>query len=199
MESCKPCPTPCKPHTQLLKDEGVPLPDPKLFRSLVGALQYLTFTRPDIAFVVNYACQFMATPTDEHFQLVKRILRYLQGTMSYGLTYSDAEHMRITTFSDADWAFDINTRRSTTGYVVFLGQNPISWQSKKQGGVSRSSTEAEYKALVNTAADIAWVRLILNDLKVYLPDPPLLYCDNISTLALCSNPVFDRRIFMQLS
>lgn len=77
MKSCKPCPTPYKPHTQLLKDEGTPMTDSTLSRSLVGALQYLTFTRPDIAFAMNYACQFMSNPTDARFHLVKRIFKYL--------------------------------------------------------------------------------------------------------------------------
>ena len=136
LESCKPCSTPCKPHTQLLKDEGTPLTDPTTFRSLVGALQYLTFTRPDIAYVVNYACQFMAHPTNVHLSLVKRILRYLQGTVNCGLTYSASSQLHLTAFNDANWASNINTWRSTTGYVVFLGLNPISCQSKKQRAVS---------------------------------------------------------------
>ncbi|XP_068309937.1 uncharacterized mitochondrial protein AtMg00810-like [Pyrus communis] len=102
LESCKPCSTPCKPHTQLLKDKGTPLPAPTMFRSLVGALQYLTFTRPDIAYVVNYACQFMPTPTDVHFSLVKRILRYLHGTAACGLNYSASSQLHLTAFSDAD-------------------------------------------------------------------------------------------------
>lgn len=190
MESCKSCPTPCKPHTQLLKDEGTPLIDPKMFRSLVETLQYLTFTRPDIAFVVNYACQFMATPTDAHYYLMKRILRYLQGTTKCDLTYSASTKLELSAFSDADWASDVNTRRSTTRYVVFLGNNPVSWQLKKQGGVSRNSTEAEYKALANAVVDVAWIRLILKDLKMFLPLPHLLHCDNISCIALCLILVF---------
>ncbi|KAM1392939.1 hypothetical protein PS1_029222 [Malus domestica] len=143
---------------------------------------------------MNYACQFMSTPTDIHFHLVKRILRYLQGTLECGLTYSSTHTLDLFAFSDADWASDINTRRSTTGYVVLLGHNPVSWQSKKQVSVSRSSTEVEYKALANAAADVAWIRLILKDLQVVLPSPPVLHCDNISALALCSNPVFHSQI-----
>ncbi|KAB2605030.1 hypothetical protein D8674_004747 [Pyrus ussuriensis x Pyrus communis] len=150
--------------------------------------------RPDIAYAVNYACQFMTTPTEEHFCLIKRILRYLKGTLQCGLTYSAQGKMELLAYSDADWAADINTRRSTTGYIVFMGSNPVSWQSKKQGSVSRSSTEAEYKALANAAADVAWVRSVLRDLHVFLPSAPLLHCDNLSTLALCSNPVFHTRI-----
>ncbi|KAM1634551.1 hypothetical protein TB2_012364 [Malus domestica] len=114
--------------------------------------------------------------------------------MDCGLTFSDADSMELTAFSDADWASDVNTRGSKTGFMVFLGPNLISWQSKKQGSVSRSSTKAEYKALANAAADVAWIRLLLKDLHVYLPTPPLLHYDNVSTLALCSNPVFHTRI-----
>ncbi|VVA28366.1 PREDICTED: Retrovirus-related Pol poly from transposon, partial [Prunus dulcis] len=133
MSSCKPCPTPLKPHTQILLTDGIPLKDPKQYRSIVGALQYLTFTRPDIAYSVNTVCQFINNPTEHHFFLVKRILRYLQGTLSHGFTYSSLGPLLLSAYSDSDWADDINTRRSTTGFVVYLGSNPVSWQSKKQG------------------------------------------------------------------
>ncbi|XP_050141134.1 uncharacterized mitochondrial protein AtMg00810-like [Malus sylvestris] len=194
MEHCKPTSTPSKPHTQLLESEGIPMTDPTLYRSLVGALQYLTFSRPDIAYAVNMVCQFMQSPTDSHFHLVKRILRYLQGTLTCGLNYTKNEDISIAAYSDSDWATDINTRRSITGYVVYLGSNPISWQSKKQSTVSRSSTEAEYKAIAHCAADVCWIRSVLRDLHQCLPSPPSLYCDNLSALALCSNPVFHSKI-----
>ncbi|KAI5325748.1 hypothetical protein L3X38_034822 [Prunus dulcis] len=163
MESCRSCPTPSKHHTQVLPTDGEPLKEPSIYRSIVGALQYLTFTRPDLAYSVNTVCQFMNNPTEVHFQLVKRILRYIQGTLHYG-------------------------------FVVFLGSNPISWQSKKQRSVSRSSTEAEYRALANASAEVDWIRQILADLHVFLSEPPLLFCDNMSALALSSNPVFHSRI-----
>ncbi|XP_021819565.1 uncharacterized protein LOC110761405 [Prunus avium] len=193
MSSCKACSTPCKPHSQILTTDGEPLKDPTLFRSLVGALQYLTFTRPDIAYAVNTVCQYMTNPTDSHFYLVKRILRYIQGTLQYGITFCSGP-MQLTAYSDADWAGDPSTRRSTTGFIVFLGHNPVSWQSKKQGTVARSSTEAEYRALANTAADIGWIRQVLADLHEFLPEPPLMHCDNLSALALSSNPVYHSRI-----
>ncbi|XP_034223823.1 MDIS1-interacting receptor like kinase 2-like [Prunus dulcis] len=113
--------------------------------------------------------------------------------MEYGVTFSPGD-MHLHAYSNADWAGDPSTRRSTTGFVVFIGSNLVSWQSKKQGSVSRSSTEAEYRALANTAADIAWVRQVLADLHEYLPEPPLLFCDNLSALALSSNPVQHSRI-----
>ncbi|KAI5318095.1 hypothetical protein L3X38_037803 [Prunus dulcis] len=193
MDTCKPCSTPSKPHHQVLKDEGTPLPNPTLFRSIVGALQYLTFTRPDIAFAVNTVCQFMHSPTDVHLSLVKRIIRYLQGTLQFGVTFSLGS-MVLSGYCDADWAGDPNTCRSTTGYVVFLGSNPISWSSKKQASVSRSSTEAEYRALAHCAADISWIRQVLCDLHMIVPEAPLLHSDNLSALALSANPIFHSRI-----
>ncbi|XP_018505047.2 uncharacterized mitochondrial protein AtMg00810-like [Pyrus x bretschneideri] len=194
MDDCKPCSTPCKPHNQVLSTEGILLSDPTLYRSLVGALQYLTFTRPDIAFAVNTVCQYMNAPTDIHLAMVKRILRFLQGTLQCGLTYISGGPLTVTAYSDSDWTADLNTRISITGYVVYLGQNPVSWQSKKQSSISRSSTEAEYRALAHTTADIAWIRLILKDLHVFVPSSPVLYCDNQSAIALSLNPVQHSRI-----
>ncbi|CAN6679930.1 unnamed protein product [Malus baccata var. baccata] len=156
LKSCKPTTTPYNPHNLMLVTEGKPLVDPSIYRSIVGSLQYLTFTRPDIAFAVNSVCQFMTSPTDDHLTPVKRILRYLQGTIQAGICYSAIAAVSLNAFSDADWTADLNTTRSVTCYVVFLGNNLISWQSKKQNSVSRSSTEAEYKALAHTVVDITW-------------------------------------------
>ncbi|KAM0964503.1 hypothetical protein ACFX2C_020548 [Malus domestica] len=161
METCKPTSTPSKPHAQLLEQEGAPLSDPSHYRSLVGALQYLTFTRPDLAQAVNMVCQFMTSLTDLHMHLVKRILRYLKGTLEYGLHYKKSLDFNLFAYSDSDWATDINTRRSITSFVIYLGDNPISWQFKKQSTVSRSSTEAEYKALAHSAAYLFWIRSLL--------------------------------------
>nr|XP_028965178.1 pentatricopeptide repeat-containing protein At4g16390, chloroplastic-like [Malus domestica] len=158
MVDCKNCYTPCKPHNQVLTSDGSLLSDSTLYRSLLGGLQYLTFTRPNIAFAVNTMCQYMSAPTDVHFARVKRILRYLQGTVHCGLTYISGGSLFVNAYSDSDWVADLNTRRSITSYVVFLGNNPISWQSKKQSSVSRSSIEAEYRALAHTTAYIAWIR-----------------------------------------
>lgn len=194
MEACKLAPTPSKPHTQLLVYKSEPLSDPSVYRSIVGALQYLIFTRPDIAYSANVVCQYMTNPTEAHMFLVKRILRYFQGTIECGITFYADSRNHISVYLDTDWVVDINTRRSITCYVVFLGSNPISWQSKKQSSVSRSSIKAEYKALANCATDVFWIRSVLNDLHVYLNLPLSLHCDNLSTLALDTNPVFHTRI-----
>ncbi|XP_017192848.2 uncharacterized mitochondrial protein AtMg00810-like [Malus domestica] len=179
MDNCKPVNTPCRPHTQFLDSEGTPITDPTLYQSLVGALQYLRFTRPDLAYVINAACQYMNNPTVVHYDLLKRILCYVQGTINYGLTYSAAADNSLIAFSDSDWAADPNTRRSVTGFVVYLGHNLISWQSKKQSLVSRSLIEAEYKSLAHCVADITWIQNLLRDLHQFMSEPPLIHCDNL--------------------
>jgi hypothetical protein len=192
MSTCKPCPTPFVSLSRLCKDEGTPLQDPTPFRSMVGGLQYLTFTRPDLSFVINHICQFMHRPTDQHLIVAKRILRYVQGSLSHGLSFQPGP-LQLTAFADSDWASDPMDRRSTTGLIIFLGHNPITWQSKKQPTVSPSSTEAEYRALANCTVDLARVRMILKDLGIFLGVPPTIWCDNLSALAMASNPVFHGR------
>ncbi|CAN6694260.1 unnamed protein product [Malus baccata var. baccata] len=193
MQDSKSCVTPCLPSHRLIKDDGKPYRHPDQYRSIVGALQYLTFTRPDIAFAVNQCCQFMQHPMECHVVAVKRILRYLSGTINYGIHFQPGT-LTLQAYSDADWAGDPNDRRSTSGYVVYLGFSPISWASKKQHTVSRFSTEAEYRALAIAAAELSWIRQLLCDLQVPLFTAPLLYCDSISAIALSSNPVFHSRV-----
>ncbi|XP_026383744.1 uncharacterized protein LOC113279258 [Papaver somniferum] len=136
-------------HGVVLSDE-----DATLYGSLVGGLQYLTLTRPDLCFAVNYVCQFMHIPTSLQFQLVKRILRYVKGTVSSGVTLSAGPCDILKAFSDSDWARCPDTLKSTSGYCIFLGNSLISWNSKKQPTISRSSVEAEYKSLVVTSAEM---------------------------------------------
>ncbi|CAN6723036.1 unnamed protein product [Malus baccata var. baccata] len=188
MLECKPCLTPCHPHQKLLTHGSPSYSDPTHYRSIVGALQYLTFTRPDIAYSVNQVCQFMHSPLDSHYVAVKRILRYLRGTIGWGILFQLGS-LCLRAYTDADWAGDPNDRLSTTGFVVFLGSNPISWSSKKQHTVSRSSTEAEYRAMATTTAEVVWLQQLLKDLHLDIPSPPRLHCDNVSAMALATNPV----------
>jgi hypothetical protein len=123
---------------------------------------------------------------------VKRVLRYLKGTIDIGLYYVPGD-ITLNAYCDSDWAGNPDDRRSTTGYGVFLGHNLISWSSKKQGVVSRSSTEAEYRSMAHTTAELYWLRMVLQDLKITLPTAPSLWCDNIGAIALASNPVFHAR------
>jgi hypothetical protein len=131
-----------------------PFPDHTLFRSTVGALQYLSITRPDIAFAVNKLSQFMHKPTQTHWQSMKRLLRYLKSTIQFGLHIYHFSCHTLHAFCDADWAGNKDDRRSTGSFCIFLCKNLISWSCHKQATVARSSTEAEYKALANTAAEI---------------------------------------------
>uniref|UniRef100_A0A2N9J182 Integrase catalytic domain-containing protein n=1 Tax=Fagus sylvatica TaxID=28930 RepID=A0A2N9J182_FAGSY len=192
MVHCSPCKTPCVPHVRLSAHCGQPIVDVHAYRSLVGALHYLTFTRPDISFAVHQVCQFMNAPSDIHLTAAKRILRYLRGTLDHGLFYTLGP-ISLSVFSDADWVGDPNDRRSTSGLLVYLGHNPITWSAKKQLTVSRSSTEAEYRALASASAEVCWLHTLVKDLGLYLYDPPVLWCDNVSALAIASNPVFHAR------
>ncbi|KAL5550465.1 hypothetical protein UlMin_000641 [Ulmus minor] len=122
------------------------------YRSVVGALQYLTITRPDIAFDINKACQFMQQPTLAHWLSVKRILHYLKGTMQDGLLISPLTNLTIEGFTCADWGAQPDDRRSSSGYLIYLGGNLVSWSSTKQKVVSRSSAESEYRGLALATA-----------------------------------------------
>ena len=158
---------------------------------MVRALQYLTFARPNLAFNVHRLCEFMHTPTTTHLEATKRVLRYIRGTFINGIHFPPSL-LTLSTFTDADWAREPSDRNSTTGFFVFLGSNPISWSSKKQTTVARS-TKAEYHALATTTAELAWLRILFKELRSFLSHVPILWCDNVSTIALASNLVFHAR------
>ncbi|XP_019416877.1 PREDICTED: uncharacterized protein LOC109328071 [Lupinus angustifolius] len=169
--------------------------DPTFYRSIVGALQYATFTRPDITYNVNKVCQFLSHPLNSHCAAVKRILRYLQGTTSYGLYMqqtSISAPLALTAFCDVDWTSDIDDRKSTCGACVFLDPNLITWWSKKQITISRSSTKVEYKSLALAAQELMWVESLLKEIKfIYMT--PKIYCDNLSIVVMSHNPVLHHK------
>ena len=192
MLDSKPAPSPSCPNTKLSLHEGDPLLNPHGYRSLVGAFHYLTFTRPNISFSVHQVCQYMSTPTSTHLAAAKRILRYIQGTLNHGIAFTPGP-LHLYAYTDVDWAGDPDDRRSTSGYLVYLGSNPITWSAKKQPTVSRFSTESEYRALAIASAELCWIRTLLKDLGIFLSHTPILWCDNVSALAIASNPVFHAR------
>ena len=192
MENSKPTKTLSCSSTRLVPHDVVPLSDPTQYKSMVGALQYLTFTHPYIAFSVQQLYQFMSHPTTTHLEAAKRVLRYIRGTLHFGISFTPGP-LILTTFSDAGWAIDPTDHHSTTSLLVFLGNNPISWSAKKQSTVSRSSTEAEYRALASTAAELSWLRTLFKELYVFLHHILVILCDNVSTIALSANPVFHSR------
>lgn len=195
MLTSKPVATPMLPADKLQIQGGAPLSaeDATRYRSAIGALQYLLLTRPDIAFSVNRVCQFMVAPTADHWMAVKRILRYLHGTINMGLCFTKSNSFLLSAFSDADWAGNIDDRRSTGGYAIYIGPNLISWGSRKQPTVSRSSTEAEYKAIADGTAELIWLQVLLRELGISSSRAAVMWCDNIGATYLCANPVFHRR------
>ncbi|KAL7587301.1 hypothetical protein Lser_V15G40654 [Lactuca serriola] len=187
----KPMSTPLATH-EVLTSNGSPFKDITLYRSLVGVLRYLTMTRPDLSYAINQASRFLHSPTNDNFQAVKRILRYVKGTITFGLTFRRPHTNTILGYFDTDWACCIETRRSTYGYSIFLGGNLVSWSAKKQPTVSRSSCESEYQAMANTTAEIVWITNLLRELHALPPDRPTLLCDNKSALFMTQNPVSNK-------
>lgn len=185
--------TPIETNARYSPSDGQPLTDPSLYRTVVGSLVYLTVTRPDIAHAVHVVSQFVTAPTTVHWAAVLRILRYLRGTQFQSLLFPSTSSLELRAFSDADWAGDPTDRKSTTGFCVFLGDSLISWKSKKQAVVSRSSTEAEYRAMASTTCEIVWLRWLLADMGISLDQPTPLYCDNQSAIQIARNSVFHER------
>ncbi|KAI3518778.1 hypothetical protein L1887_07591 [Cichorium endivia] len=193
MQDYKPSATPADTNSKLNATAGNPLTDTSLYRSLAGALQYLTFTRPDIAYDVQQVCLFMHAPREPHFNFLKRILRYLKGTSSHGLHISPSKSTNLIAYSDTDWGGCPDSRLSTSGYCVFLGDNLVSWSSKQQPTLSGSSVEAKYKGVANAMTETTWLRNLLLELHIPLCQATIIYCDNISAVYLAKNMVQHQR------
>ncbi|KAJ0733108.1 putative RNA-directed DNA polymerase [Helianthus annuus] len=207
LKESKPLATPTNAKTDTITKDDPLMSDPTRYRHCVGALQYATLSRPDIAYAVNRVCQFMHEPHESHWTAVKRIIRYLKGTSQLGLrftlnststlhAFADSHWgerlVPITAYSNSDWAGCPVDRRSTGGYAIFLGSNLVSWSARKQKTVSRSSTESEYKAIADTVAELIWLKSLLQELGVKL-NKPTLWCDNLGATYLSANPMFHAR------
>ncbi|PKU75288.1 Retrovirus-related Pol polyprotein from transposon TNT 1-94 [Dendrobium catenatum] len=192
MSSSKPVSTPLACKYTIRENSNAVFINPNLYRQLIGSLQYLTLTRPDIQFAVHQLSQHMQQPLNIHNESLKRLLRYIQGTTNIGIKLNQT-NLTLRGYVDADWASDTQDRKSISGYCNLLGDSLISWQVKKQTTIARSSTEAEYCALASEASEILWLRRLLEDFNIPQQSPTLIYCDNTSAIALANNPIFHSR------
>ncbi|XP_059301811.1 uncharacterized mitochondrial protein AtMg00810-like [Lycium ferocissimum] len=175
------------------REEGDILPDPTLFQKLVGILNYLTITQLDISSAVQRVSQFMQAPYHLDLVVVRHIIRYVLGTSTRGLFFPSGSLIRLDAFSDSDWAGCPNTRRSVTGWCMFLGDSLISWKSKKQARVSKSSTESEYRVMYAACSEIVWLRGRLAEIGFPQSNPTPLHADNTSAIQIAINPVYHER------
>ncbi|KAH9668130.1 retrovirus-related pol polyprotein from transposon RE1 [Citrus sinensis] len=197
MQNCKETETPFSTGYKLERAAkgllGAEFENPTLYRSIVGGLQYLILTRPDIAYSVHKLSQYLSAPTLQHWLACKKVLRYLQATITHGLYIQQEgtlETIGLTGYSDADWACDIDDRKSIGAYCIFLGNNLVSWSSKKQAIVAQSSTESEYRALSAASSELTWLQSLFFELKIIKLPTPVLWCDNQGAGDLAKNPVF---------
>lgn len=195
MQDCKSVATPAEPGKKFEKlSESESPSDTRLYQEIIGSLTYLaTATRPDISAAVSVLSKYMSRPGVQHMQGAKRILRYLKGTVDYGLVYTGDDKDVLSGYSDADWAGDVDTRRSTSGFVFQVHNNTVSWCSKRQNTVAKSSTEAEYVALSLATQEAIWMRRFLKNIGVEQKSSSIIFEDNRGAIELSKNPKFHNR------
>ncbi|KAJ0483933.1 putative RNA-directed DNA polymerase [Helianthus annuus] len=198
MLGSKPVSTPIEQNVVIFdKDSTLPgddlLENVSEYQRLVGKLIYITLTRPDISYAVQCLSQYMHSPLKSHLQLAFRVLRYLKQSPGQGLSFSKGNLFYLKCYVDSDWAKCKVTRRSVTGFSIFWSGNLISWKSKKQSVVSRSTAEAEYRAMCDVTCEVMWLQNILKELHVNITLPIELFCDNSAALSIAANPVFHDR------
>jgi len=193
MSSCKSSPTPVDTKAKLTPSSRNSYHDPTEYQSLACALQYLTFTRPDISYVVQQVCLFMHDSKTQHMSTLKRIIRYIHVTFDFGLHLYPSSVSKLVSYTGADWAGCPDTRRSTSAYCVYLGDNLISWSAKRQPTLSRSHAEVEYRGVANVVSESCWIRNLLLELHCPITTATLVYCDNVSPVYLSGNPVQHQR------
>ncbi|CAL2227718.1 unnamed protein product [Prunus armeniaca] len=186
----KPAMFPMEQHLKLTPTDGVILKDPTHYRRLVGRLIYLTITRPEIAYSVHILSQFIQQPRKPRLDAVHRLLRYLKIAPGQGLLFPSQGSLILRGYCDADWAGCPTTRRSISGYCVFLGNALIAWKTKEQTTVSRSSAEAEYRSMAAITCELTWLRYLLRNLCIDHSEPATLHCDNQAAIHIAANPVY---------
>jgi len=183
--------SPMSSSSLLIKFMGTTVSDSTLYRIIMSSIQYLALTRLDIGFAVTKVSKFMQCHHDSHWIAVKCIMRCLKSTFDHCLYFYKSPSQQLIVFSDSEWAGCLDDKRFTSSYCLFLDKDILSWSSKKQPIVSRSSTlMSEYKALANASTELIWIQSLLSELEISLSYAPILHCDNIGETYLNSNPIF---------
>ncbi|XP_019232517.1 PREDICTED: uncharacterized protein LOC109213210 [Nicotiana attenuata] len=185
--------SPLDPTMKLKAKEGKKLTDPTYYRKLIGKFNFLTNTRLDIAYSVQHLSQFMYDPRKPHLTAAFHLLRYLKKDPTLGIFLSKDQDYTIKAYCDSDWAACPDSRKSVSGYLVLMGNSPISWKSKKQDTISLSSAEAEYRALRKVVGELVWLSRLFEELSVPSPKPIAVFCDSQSAMHIARNPVFHER------
>ncbi|WVZ25460.1 hypothetical protein V8G54_004004 [Vigna mungo] len=187
----KPTVTPLEQNHHLALADGPVFSHPDRYRCLVGRLIYLCFTRPELTYCVHMLSQFLQQPKQDHWNAALRVVRYLKGNPDQGILLRKDNNLILSGWCDSDWAACPLTRRSLTGWIIFLGNSPVSWKTKKQHTVSRSSTEAEYRSMATTMCELKWLKGILHCLGISHSQPMQLLCDSQAALHIAKNPLAD--------
>ncbi|KAK2984954.1 hypothetical protein RJ640_013380 [Escallonia rubra] len=190
MLACQPVDTPVEEGLKLRIESNQVLVYKGRYQRLIGRLMYLAHTRPDLAYAISIVSQYMHNPGEQHMNAVLRILRYLKSAPGQGILFTKNEdHQSVDVYTDADWAGAVDDRCSTSGYFTFVGGNLVTWRSKKQNVVARSSAEAEFRGIALGVCEALWLRLLLQDLGCVSKQPIKLYCDNKAACDIAHNPV----------
>ncbi|CAH9076817.1 unnamed protein product [Cuscuta europaea] len=193
MSGCKPSDFPMEAHHKPPVSTSPLFSQPERYRRVIGKLIYLTLTRPELSYYVHILAQLMQSPRTNHWDAVLRVIRYLKGQPRQGILLCSASDLRLQGYCDSDWAACPISRRSLTGYLVMLGGSPISWKTKKQPTMSRSSAEAEYRSMATVGCELLWLKRLLLSLGISHSRPMEVFCDNQAALYIASNPIFHER------
>ncbi|KAM1196494.1 hypothetical protein ACFX2J_022854 [Malus domestica] len=193
LKGCKSVGTPLVANERLCKNDGSEVADESEYRKLVGSLMYLTITRLDIMFGANLLARFMHGPTKKHIGTTKRVLRYIEGTMDFGIEYVTGKSAFLIGYCDSDWAGSVDDIRSISGYAFSLGSGVFSWASIKQNTMALSTAQTKYVSAAEATSQAKWVRFVLEDFEEEQVEPTVVMCDNTSTIAIAKNPMFHQK------
>ena len=190
MEECNPSATPMNQNEKFCKEDGAAKADERLYRTIIGCLMYLTTTRPDIMNVVSLLSRYMHCASEVHFQAAKRIVRYVKGTIDYGLRFCQVKNFTLHGYLDSDWASYVDDMRSTSGYCFNFGFAIFSWCSKKQEVIAQSIAKAEYVVVVAAVNQYLWIRKLMANLFMEQKESTQILVDNQVAISIANNPVF---------